>query len=171
MRILPVSDCGTEPCSRMSDGLQPCGMVGSGPVSFALILQGLAPRREPPHIATMAQKHPKRPTDEALQQKALERWNSEGGAPASGDASIRQHPKRSRDLNQWAKRIVDLVSGDEDDRETSPEEEGKDPAAVALGRKGGMKGGKARADKMTAKERSIAAKKAAQARWSKSGTS
>jgi hypothetical protein len=45
--------------------------------------------------------------------------------------------------------------------------EGKNPAAVELGRLGGQKGGKARAAKMTAKQRSDAAKKAAQARWSR----
>ena len=43
----------------------------------------------------------------------------------------------------------------------------KNPAAVALGRLGGLKGGKARAAKLTAKERSEIAKKAAIARWSK----
>ncbi|MEE3067573.1 MAG: toxin-antitoxin system HicB family antitoxin [Actinomycetota bacterium] len=43
----------------------------------------------------------------------------------------------------------------------------KDPAAVALGRKGGLKGGKARADKLTPEQRSAAAKKAAQTRWSR----
>jgi hypothetical protein len=42
---------------------------------------------------------------------------------------------------------------------------GKDPAAVALGRKGGLKGGPARAAKMTKKQRSDSAKKAAAARW------
>ncbi len=41
----------------------------------------------------------------------------------------------------------------------------KDPAAVALGRKGGLKGGMARAKKLTAEERSEAARKAARARW------
>jgi hypothetical protein len=46
-------------------------------------------------------------------------------------------------------------------------DDGKDPAAVALGRKGGLKGGKARASKMTASQRSDAAKRAAQARWRK----
>ena len=45
--------------------------------------------------------------------------------------------------------------------------DGKDPAAVALGRKGGLKGGKARAASMTKKERSASAKKAALARWGK----
>lgn len=44
---------------------------------------------------------------------------------------------------------------------------GKDPAAVELGRKGGLKGGAARAAKLTAQERSEAARKAAVARWAK----
>jgi hypothetical protein len=43
----------------------------------------------------------------------------------------------------------------------------KNPAAVALGRKGGKKGGPARAAKMTAEERSDSARKAVQARWAK----
>ena len=42
---------------------------------------------------------------------------------------------------------------------------GKDPAAVALGRKGGLKGGKARAQKLTPEQRSEIAKRAARARW------
>lgn len=75
-------------------------------------------------------------------------------------------PKRSRkpaDLNKLASAIVDEATG-----EAPNPDEGKDPAAVALGRKGGLKGGKARASKLTAKQRSEAAKKAAQARWRKS---
>lgn len=44
---------------------------------------------------------------------------------------------------------------------------GKNPAAVALGRKGGLKGGPARAKKLTAKERSESARKAVLARWKK----
>ena len=43
----------------------------------------------------------------------------------------------------------------------------KDPAAVALGRKGGLKGGHARAAKMTPEERTESARKAVQARWAK----
>jgi len=43
----------------------------------------------------------------------------------------------------------------------------KDPDAVALGRKGGLKGGKARAANMTLEERSEASRKAANARWGK----
>lgn len=45
--------------------------------------------------------------------------------------------------------------------------EEKNPAAVELGRRGGKKGGKARAAKMTPEERSESARKAAQARWAK----
>jgi hypothetical protein len=43
----------------------------------------------------------------------------------------------------------------------------KDPAAVALGRKGGLKGGYARAASMTAAQRTASARKAANARWGK----
>lgn len=73
-------------------------------------------------------------------------------------------PKRPRDTNQLAKRIVDISTGQFNENDT---EDGKDPAAVALGRKGGKKGGKARAASMTPEERSEAARKAAKARWSK----
>ena len=50
----------------------------------------------------------------------------------------------------------------------SDQAEGKNPAAVALGRLGGLKGGKARAEKLTPEQRSEIAKKAANARWQKS---
>jgi len=73
--------------------------------------------------------------------------------------------KRTRDVNQLAHVIGDIATGQRKD-EPVPERE-KDPAAVALGRKGGLKGGKARAEKMTAEERSAAAKKAVAARWAK----
>lgn len=49
----------------------------------------------------------------------------------------------------------------------SPPSDGKNPAAVALGRLGGKKGGKARAEKLTAEQRREIAKKAAAARWKK----
>lgn len=71
-------------------------------------------------------------------------------------------PKRPKDVNLLAKSIVDLTTGDA--VEPNPDE-GKDPAAVALGRKGGLKGGKARAAILTAERRSEIAKKAAKARW------
>jgi hypothetical protein len=54
-------------------------------------------------------------------------------------------PKRPRNLNQWAKRMVDIATGQVEDREATPEERGIDPAASAMGRKGGP----ARAASMT----------------------
>lgn len=76
-------------------------------------------------------------------------------------------PKRPRDPAQLAKLIVDIATGEVDDREPTPEEQGKDPAAVALGRRGGLKGGKARADNLTAEQRAGTAREAAKARWRK----
>ena len=73
-----------------------------------------------------------------------------------------KHPKRPRDTNQLAHMIAQLATGELADVKT---DDGKDPAAVALGRKGGLKGGKARAEKLTPKQRSAIAKKAAAARW------
>ena len=72
--------------------------------------------------------------------------------------------RRPRDPNQLGKLIVDIATGEVED---TPQDDGKDPAAVALGRKGGLKGGKARAASMTPEERSAAAKSAAEARWAK----
>lgn len=72
--------------------------------------------------------------------------------------------KRPRDVNQLAKQIVDEAVG-----EAVPQTDGtaKDPAAVELGRKGGLKGGSARAKKLSAKRRSEIARKAAEARWAR----
>lgn len=74
-------------------------------------------------------------------------------------------PKRPRDTNQLAKSIVGLTTGD---LENDDPDYGKNPAAVALGRLGGLKGGKARAASLSAKRRKEIAKKAAEARWGKS---
>jgi len=73
-------------------------------------------------------------------------------------------PKRSsKDLNQTAFSIVQQSTG-----QAAPSSgTAKNPAAVALGRLGGLKGGKARAASLTAKKRSEIAKKAAKKRWSK----
>jgi hypothetical protein len=73
-------------------------------------------------------------------------------------------PKRPRDPNQLAKSIIDIATGEADEYDPDA---GKDPAAVALGRKGGLKGGAARAASMSPKQRSEAAKKAAKTRWNK----
>ncbi|TSA58281.1 MAG: histone H1 [Methylophilaceae bacterium] len=73
-------------------------------------------------------------------------------------------PKRSSrlDLSQLAKRIVDEATGEEPVTLPPPE---KNQAAVELGRLGGKKGGKARAESLTPEQRSEIAKKAAKARW------
>lgn len=73
--------------------------------------------------------------------------------------------KRPRDTDLLAKFIVDMASGEIEQKT----DDGKNPAAVALGRLGGgLKGGKARADSLTKKQREEIAKKAAAARWKKS---
>ncbi len=68
-----------------------------------------------------------------------------------------------RDMAQLAKMVVDMATGDAPAEPVST----KNPAAVALGHLGGLKGGKARAKGMTKKARSEAARKAARARWGK----
>lgn len=76
-------------------------------------------------------------------------------------------PKRSsktKDVNVTAFEILKAAT---ESQEPANDHSPKDPAAVALGRLGGLKGGKARAAKLSAKKRSQIAKKAAKARWSK----
>lgn len=77
-------------------------------------------------------------------------------------------PKRSSkgrlDLNQLAKSIVDQATGE---APIEPEKPEKNKAAQELGRLGGLKGGKARAESLTPEERSEIAKIAATARWKK----
>ncbi len=74
--------------------------------------------------------------------------------------SSKQGPE---DINEIAFRVVSEAVGD-----APPEESTKNPAAVALGRLGGKKGGKARAAKLTSEQRSEIAQLAARARWKKS---
>lgn len=76
---------------------------------------------------------------------------------------MQKKPKRPRDPNQLGKLIVDISVGDIDDSKNLPDESGKDPAAVALGKKGG----KARAVSLSKKRKIEIAKKAASARWKK----
>ncbi len=70
--------------------------------------------------------------------------------------------KRPKDTNQLAKFITDLATGETQEPDLN---KGKNPAAVALGRLGGLKGGKARAESLTAKKRKEIAQKAAAKRW------
>jgi len=70
-----------------------------------------------------------------------------------------KHPKRPRDLNQWAKHMVDLATGEANDREST--------ATEVRASKGGVKGGPARAAALTPEQRSEIARSAASARWKK----
>jgi hypothetical protein len=86
----------------------------------------------------------------------------------SADASImtKHQPKKlPRDVNSRANAIGKIATGET----VLPEEsdDGKNPAAVALGRLGGQKGGKARAAKLSKKRQSEIGRKAAKARWNK----
>jgi hypothetical protein len=65
-------------------------------------------------------------------------------------------------VNQLAKAITDDATGQAPPKPAEPE---KNPAAVALGRLGGLKGGRARAKKLSRQRRSEIAKRAAKARW------
>jgi hypothetical protein len=78
--------------------------------------------------------------------------------------------KRPRDPAQLAKLIVDIATGEVEDRDPTPEEQGKNPMAVKLGRKGGLKGGEARSRALTPSRRSEIARAAANSRWKKSAT-
>lgn len=79
--------------------------------------------------------------------------------------------KKDHDANVTAFRVVQEATDETEEPQTEPEPpkdtEGKNPAAVALGRLGGLKGGKARAAKLTPEQRREIARKAAQVRWTK----
>jgi hypothetical protein len=79
----------------------------------------------------------------------------------------RKTKKQPSDLNILAKSIVSMATHEEPKIESQPTIKEKNPAAVALGRLGGLKGGKARAEKLSAKRRKTIAQKAANTRWSK----
>ena len=72
------------------------------------------------------------------------RWQSPAADAIFSDMTDQARKKRPRDANQLAKLVVDIATGETPDRAPTPEEEGKDPAAVALGKRGGKKGGAAR---------------------------
>lgn len=86
----------------------------------------------------------------------------------SGDFNMANiKPKRPRDFNQLAVAVVKAAT----EGEVAPVEKPKNPHAVALGKLGGLKGGKARAKKLSAKKRSEIAKKAAKTRWKSQSSS
>ena len=70
--------------------------------------------------------------------------------------------QRPRDPNQLAKLVADIATG-----EAPTTEDGRDLAAVLLGRRGGLKGGRARANKLSPERRTEIATRAAAARWGK----
>ena len=80
-------------------------------------------------------------------------------------------PSRSskdRDFATMAKRVVQQAIGEQwDGSPLQGKNAGKNPAAVALGKLGGAKGGKARAAALSPRKRKMIAKKAAAARWGK----
>ena len=75
--------------------------------------------------------------------------------------------KRSSDINILASQIVAEATQEVREEPTPTPAKEKNPAAVALGRLGGLKGGKARAEKLSPKKRKEIARKAAKTRWNK----
>lgn len=72
------------------------------------------------------------------------------------------HKRSRKDINVLASEVAKQAT-----RQSEDELSNKNPAAVALGRLGGLKGGKARFEKLTPEQRKEIAKRAAQARWNK----
>jgi hypothetical protein len=84
-------------------------------------------------------------------------------APFFSGCIVTKPPKRPRDFSQAAKFVIEVATGEREDRVPTPEEQGKDPAAAAMGRRGGA----ARARNLTEGRRSEIAKQAAAKRWKK----
>src|SRR5438552_4968132 len=85
----------------------------------------------------------------------LRRWANEGGPPVGG----RPRPKRPRDPAQLAKLMIDIASGEVADKAPAP-----DTPATEFARQGGLKGGRARADKLSPERRAEIARRAAEKR-------
>lgn len=75
--------------------------------------------------------------------------------------------KRTKDENILAKNLIDDIIDETESEDFDKEKPQKNPAAVALGRLGGKKGGKARAKALSPERRKEIAQKAAKARWGK----
>lgn len=83
-------------------------------------------------------------------------------------AEKKRKQKRDYDFVVNAFRVVQEATQEKQPEQPQPKAtEGKNPNAVALGRLGGLKGGKARTAKMTPEQRKELAQKAARARWTK----
>lgn len=81
----------------------------------------------------------------------------------SDQAPEKRRKKRPRDLNRLAASITEDATAEP--TEADQPEQGKNPHAQALGRLGGKKGGRSRAEKLTPEQRREIAKRAARARW------
>jgi hypothetical protein len=73
--------------------------------------------------------------------------------------------KRPADVIANAVKVAKIATGEIEEDISTPESEGKDPAAVSMGKRGG----KARAESMTPERRAEIARKAASSRWSRRG--
>lgn len=82
------------------------------------------------------------------------------GNPSHIATMAPKHPKRPRDFSQAAKLVVDIATGEAEDSSAPV-----DTPATVFARSGGLKGGKARAAKLTPERRREIAKKAAKKRW------
>lgn len=89
---------------------------------------------------------------------------TDAAPPTATLEPMAKQSKKPADLNRLAAAIVGDAT-DEEGAAPIKQDDGKDPAAVALGRRGGLKGGNARAQKLSAKQRSDIARKAATTRW------
>jgi hypothetical protein len=102
--------------------------------------------------------------------------NGIAGLAQGGHTSImpKRSSKRQKDTQQLARSVLDAIAPDAEPAKPEgekPTEKEKNPAAVALGRLGGLRGGKARAAKLSPAKRKAIAKKAAAKRWAKRGAS
>jgi len=82
---------------------------------------------------------------------------------------MQKRSRMPRDVNELAHKTLQIAIGEDTEPETKPDD-GKNPAAVALGKLGGPMGGKNRWKGVSKKKRSEAARKAAKARWAKAKT-
>lgn len=81
----------------------------------------------------------------------------------------RSSKSKKSDINELARLIVDQTTNAQPEIKTTHKD--KNPAAVALGRLGGLKGGKARAEKLSKRRLRQIAQNAAKARWKKQNQS
>lgn len=91
-----------------------------------------------------------------------------GLAVMYAECMAKKKKKLSTDVNVTAFQILEAITNSPRLIDLTPKTPPKNPAAVALGRLGGLKGGNVRAKNLSAKQRVEIAKKAANARWGKS---